>query len=150
MPDIGTLSKLELYEQGSLVATSTATKNRNMINLDYKTKADHGTWFVLLAYGKEGASETSLATVAATAPIYVSVDGDGFCKLSEVPTIVKAMNKAMDSLLTDKKTEIPFEQENAKEIDSAQRTLLKARIEKAKGIYKDMVEQAKKGRCMGS
>ena len=78
------------------------------------------------------------------------VNGDGFCKLSEVPAIVEAMNKAMDSLLTDKKTEIPFEQENAKEIDSAQRILLKARIEKAKGIYKDMVEQAKKGRCMGS
>ena len=142
MPDIGTLSKLELYEQGKLIATKDSAIGSETLHLDHEIKVGHGTWFVLLAYGKNGGLDT---LHAATAPTYVSVNANGFCKLSDVAGIALKMKNAMNSMLDGRYNE--FVSWSTKEIDAPQKILLQARIHKASKIYDGLVSQAKIGVC---
>ncbi len=144
--DIGTLERLELYEQGELVEKVTSAKGQAQLRLSYKTRADHGTWFVLLAYGKSGSPEASLA---ATAPVYVSVNGDGFCKVSAVEEITERMKDAMNSILDGRYTETAgWSTLNIlKEVDKTQTALLQARIKQANLIYEELLTESRQGRC---
>lgn len=143
MPDIGKLSKLELYEQGELIASTLSSEGSEILQLEYKATVNHGTWFVLLAYGKEGSLG---ASHAATAPVYVSVNGDGFCKLSDVPHVAEKMKDAMSAILDGRyKEHVGW---NTKEIDEPQKELLQARIVKANKMYDKLVAQAEKGACI--
>jgi len=146
-PDIGTLERLELYEQGDLVETVSSAEGKAQLRLSYKTRAVHGTWFVLLAYGKGDSPEASLA---ATAPVYVSVNGDGFCKVVAVVEITEQMKDAMNSILDGRYTEEEASWQTLnilKDVDKVQTKLLQARIGKANLIYEQLAAEARQGRC---
>lgn len=146
MPDIGLLSKLELYEQGRLVATTVSSAGEETLALEYKTAAMHGTWFVLLAYGKENSPESSLA---ATAPVYISVDGSGFCNPSAIEDIVEKMTDNLNSILDGRfKERANWETSGVlKDIDAEQIQLLQKRILTAQEIYADIASEASRGGC---
>ena len=144
--DIGTLERLELYEQGELVESVSSSEGKAQLRLNYQAQARHGTWFVLLAYGKDDSPE---ATLAATAPVYVSVNGSGFCKVAAVEAITQRMKAAMDTIFDGSYVEKSgWSTLNLlKDVDSTQETLLKARIQQAHALYDKLAAEARQGRC---
>lgn len=69
-PDFDELDRLELVVHGKVVSTARRSSRGGPIVLDYELVAKQPLWFALRAFGKDG-------TKAHTAPVYVSVDGDG-------------------------------------------------------------------------
>jgi hypothetical protein len=69
-PDFDELDRLELVVHGKVVSTAMPAKHGGAIELDHQLVAEQPLWFALRAFGKDGST-------AHTAPVYVSVDGDG-------------------------------------------------------------------------
>jgi hypothetical protein len=138
-PDLGQLSSIELIEQGEPLKVISSEKGAPEIRLHLEISANHGTWFVIRARGKNG------SIVALTAPIYVLVDGNSFWKPSEVPSIVAKLKGAVRGILgprTPEGTE-PWE---TQEVDAKywdiEQPLLKDRVAEAVARYDALVKRA--------
>jgi len=94
-PDIDRLERIELIEQGQTIKVVTSERGADVLELKHEVSASHGTWFVVLAYGtKSGRVRGNVA--AASAPIYVSVDGSSTKKADEVSTLVSKLQTELD------------------------------------------------------
>ncbi len=147
-PEIDFLDRLELIEQGKVVASSHSVEGAAELTLNYQAKAAHGTWYVLRAYGKR--QENFSRTVAISAPVYINLNGKGFCKLDSVPAIAEKMKKQLQDM-----QDMPIkENREAESWDMpegywpAQQALLQPRIRLATQIYDDIIARAKQGFCI--
>lgn len=96
-PDIDYLDKIQVIQNGEIIAEVTSTKGDEMLSLKHNLQVDHGSWFVLRAQGKQKAPGRNI--IALSGPIYVFDDGGGFCKLSAVPSIVEELKDQMQKML---------------------------------------------------
>ena len=95
-PDIDSLDRLELIEQGEVVASQQATSGES-IRLDHRAMASRSTWFVVRAVGRRTVPNGAISAVSA--PIYVVVDGQERAWNREaVPGIVERFVTALDGL----------------------------------------------------
>ena len=109
-PDIDLLDRIELIEQGEIVASARSESGSEVLQLSHELEAEQGTWFVLRAYGKtaveSGVAEspavlsnvlpTAGYVAAVTAPIYVSVDGQRTWKRAAVVDLATRMKAELD------------------------------------------------------
>ena len=97
-PDLDRLDRLEILEQGRVVASAPAPPaGGDSIRLEHRVTAARSTWFVVRASGKRARPLGS--TVAVSAPVYVIVDGDQRTWNREaVPGIVERFVGALDGL----------------------------------------------------
>jgi hypothetical protein len=96
-PDLGPLDRLELIEQGAVVATKAGGPAGEETLLAHRATASRSTWFVVRAEGKKSAPQAAIAAVSA--PIYVVVDGDERTwKRDAVPSIVDRLVGSLDQL----------------------------------------------------
>ena len=79
-PDIDRLDRIELVEQGEVIHEVISDAGSDVLKLSHELTAEHGTWFVVRAFGKNQQSGDG-SVAAASAPIYVSVDGQKTWKL---------------------------------------------------------------------
>lgn len=136
-PDFGRIDRLELIEQGAVVAAE--TEGADEIVLDKNLLVAHGTWFVVRAVGVDP------AVTAVSAPIYISVNGDRWWKRSEVPAIAARLIVKLQTLLKDDQPNLE-EGEAARIAFSAywkaQRERIQARARQAIEFYEDLSKQA--------
>lgn len=96
-PDIDSLDRVELIEQGAVVKQVKAGDTGTAIDLSYAATATAGTWFVVQAYGKT--QKQGVGSVAAiSAPIYVSVGGSRTWKRDQVAALAQKMKGEIDAL----------------------------------------------------
>lgn len=151
-PDIGLLEKIELYQQGELIAYSTSEEGSQELMLNRELYASQGGWFVVKAIGKK--NKNTLRPVAVSAPVYVYVDGNGFCKLPDVPSIVEKQNANIQKLLhaipENHVYSYDFPLSLALRNKHWPKNLphLKTRVEQANLKYKHLLSLASKGRCI--
>jgi hypothetical protein len=119
----------------------------DVLKLSHELTAEHGTWFVVRAYGKnQKIGDGSVAAV--TAPIYVSVDEQRTWKQDEVATLANKMKSELDRFAS-------LTLESAGHLDewfetrrpwvaewSSQQELLQERIGQAKAKYDRLIQQA--------
>ena len=144
-PDIDQLDRIELIEQGDVIREIIADAGSNVLILSHELTAEHGTWFVVRAYGKnQKTGDGSVA--AASAPIYVSVDGQRTWKLGDVTALANKMKSELDSFAS-------LTLESAGRFDEwfetrrpwtanwlPQRELLQERIRHAKAKYDRLIQ----------
>lgn len=157
-PDIDRLHKLELIEQGEVVAQATSEEGAERLELNHHAKVAHGTWLVLKASGSnsrsqlEGASFGGTTVAAVSAPIYVYVDGSGFCKPAAVPGIVADLKEQLQKIVAaDVANEFEMEPwdtlEPRKKYWASQKVLLQERISTAGKTYDDLLSRAGRQQC---
>ena len=146
-PDIDRLDRIQLIEQGEVIAETVSEAGSEMLELSHTLIAEHGTWFVVLALGKtQKTGDGSVA--AASAPIYVSVDGQRTWRQDQVEALAAKMKSEMDQLAN-------LSLESAGNLDewfetqtvwtanwSTQHELLQQRILEAKALYDELVRLA--------
>lgn len=96
-PDIDSLDRLELVEQGTVVKQFKADGHTTAVKLSHVVRATASTWFVVQAYGKthkQGAGSVA----AVSAPIYVSVAGARTWKRDQVAALAQKMKREIDAL----------------------------------------------------
>jgi hypothetical protein len=153
-PDIDRLRKLELLEQGDLVAAADSDKGAGRLELVHRVKATHGTWFVLRASGGNGRTQTEGSSVAAvSAPVYVDVEGSGFCKPTAVAAIVADLKGQLQQIVAvDVAKEFEMEpwvtQEPRTKYWPSQKALLQERINATDKIYDDILRRAGRQECI--
>jgi hypothetical protein len=144
-PDIDQLARFELIEQGDVIREVISDAGSDELKLSHELTAEHGTWFVVRAYGKnQKAGDGSVAAVSA--PIYVSVDGQRTWKLDDVTTLANKMKSALDSFAS-------LSLESAGRLDewfetrrpwtanwASQQDLLRERIDHAKTKYDRLIQ----------
>jgi len=110
--DIDLLAKLELIEQGEIIASVESAAGAEVLELEHEFDASAGTWLVLRAYGKSAmqsrpgsyppALDSVLPTTgyaaAVSAPVYVSVDGQKTWKRDAVAELASEMKDELDNL----------------------------------------------------
>ena len=110
------------------------------MELRHDIQATHGTWFVLRARGRNAGA------LALSAPIYVVVDGEGFWKRSEVPSIVAKLKQKMQELLSSNQVETCCEPWEPRETDArywnVQRSVLKERVAQANALYDELLKRS--------
>lgn len=95
-PDIDRLDRVEIIEQGAVVATR-AAGSLDSVAIEHHVTASRSTWFVVRAEGKRAVREGAISAVSA--PIYVVVDGDERTwKRDAVPGVVDRLVKSLDQL----------------------------------------------------
>jgi len=99
-PDTYPLEKIELIQQGEVIATEVNKKGGSELHLHYETKVNHGAWFVIRAQGKDK------NIVAVSSPIYVYAADTGFCKPSAIPTLAAKFKDQMKEALEMKLKDI--------------------------------------------
>ena len=136
-PEIANLERIQLFRQGEMLAEAVSKNGTNKLHLTREIRANHGSWFVLKAQAKQGDQGENI--VALTAPIYVYSDGNGFCKPSEIPSIVKRMRQRLQQLLA---SDIDDEhwQEN--------KMLLQRRVDEVNKKYTELVSRAEEKKCI--
>jgi hypothetical protein len=157
-PDIERLHRLEIIEQGETVAQSIAEAGAETLKLQHRLKATHGTWFVLKGSAKEGrkqpqASFVGTGIVAMSAPIYVSVDGGGFCKPTAVQGIVADLKEQLEKIVTvDVAKEFEMEpwdtQEPREKHWPTQQAILKERVNATNQIYDEILRRSHRQQCL--
>ena len=143
-PDIDRLDRIQLIEQGEVISETISDAGSDVLELSHSLIAEHGTWFVVLAYGKTQRSGDG-SVAAASAPIYVSVDGQRTWRQDQVEALAEKMKSEMDRLAN-------LSLESAGNMDewfetrpswtanwSQQRELLQHRILEAKAMYDELV-----------
>jgi hypothetical protein len=93
-PDFYQLDRLELVVHGDVVKSVTVEKEALPLNLSHEMKVDHGLWIAARAYGKKHA-------ISHTAPVYITVEGQGTWCAEKAPGIVEKMRKQLESLRED-------------------------------------------------
>ncbi len=96
-PDIGTLVRLELIRHGEVIASESNRRGAGQLSLKHKAAAAESAWYVLRAVGQR---EGHAATItAATAPIYVVVDGQQRAwKRDAVPEIARRLIARLEDI----------------------------------------------------
>ena len=149
-PDIDLLERIELIEQGDVIAETVSENGAGMLELEYSRLADHGTWFVIRATGRTE-SPTVFGPVRKTmvisAPIYVSVDGQRTWKRGDVQGLAGKRIADLDRLLNttadNAASPEPWQVEPEwSEAWAAQLDLLRGRIEDAKAKYNELIDLA--------
>jgi hypothetical protein len=149
-PDIDRLEKLEIYQQGEVVARA-SSKEAEKLHLIHKIDAERGGWFVVKAQGLSKDGKT-YDTAAVSAPIYVHVGESGFCKLAEIEAIVADLRKHMRNAVAQSFDE----QVEAEQWDTwqprqrywpANKVLLERRMRDVNEKYQDLVRRASRGLC---
>ena len=149
--DIDLLERLELIEQGEVVAQAVSSSGAESLQIDYENIAAHGTWFVIRASGKTVSETPSLGfrTVeAVSAPIYVSVDGQRTWKKDAVQTIATRQIDRLNTFATANASptvgaEAWDDAALLSEDWSRQMALLRSRIVDAIAEYEELIELAK-------
>ena len=96
-PDIDRLDRIQLIEQGEVINETVSDAGSEVLELSHTLIAENGTWFVVQAFGKtQRTGDGSVA--AASAPIYVSVDGQRTWRQDEVEALAEKMKTEMDQL----------------------------------------------------
>jgi hypothetical protein len=96
-PDFDRLDRVEIIEQGAVVATQKAAGSGDAVEVEHRATASRGTWFVVRAEGRRAVPGGAVSAVSA--PIYVVVDGDARTwKRDAVPGIVERLVKSLDQL----------------------------------------------------
>jgi hypothetical protein len=102
-PGINKLGKLELIHQGKVIAETTATDGEQQLKLTKKIKADKGGWFVVRAQGNKNIAHPDWGAIqgitAYSAPIYVTVNGLGWCETKAMPDIVKRIKRDIQVMM---------------------------------------------------
>lgn len=144
-PDIDRLDRIELVEQGKVISKIISDDGSNVLELSHELTAEHGTWFVVRAYGKNQKSGDG-SVAAASAPIYVSVDGQRTWKQGQVVALANNMKYDLDRLVN-------LTLDSAGRLDewfetrqpwisnwSSQQKLLQERVQKAKAKYDELIQ----------
>lgn len=144
-PDIDRLDRIELIEQGEVVREVISDAGSDVLELTHALTAEHGTWFVVLAYGKNQKSGDG-SVAAVSAPIYVSVDEQRTWKQDEVAILANKMKSELDRFAS-------LTLESAGHLDewfetrrpwvaewSSQQELLQERIGQAKAKYDELIQ----------
>lgn len=144
-PDVDRLRHLELIEQGKVIKTVSSKQGSEELRLDLQLNADHGTWFVLRAYGRQEGFQHNV--VAMSAPVYVEVDGRSFWKPSAVPGIVARLKEDLQKVLVPPQDYAdPIEMWDTHDADlkqwEAQQELLQQRVQRARDAYDDLARRA--------
>jgi len=92
-PDKERLDRLELIVHGEIAAMANDASPGNSLSIEHSFTAGGGLWIAARAFGREQA-------VAHTAPVYITVGGQGFEKSAAVPAIVAAMLARLDEFDT--------------------------------------------------
>lgn len=154
-PDIDSLRSVDLIEQGEVIKTVTAKDaGATRLRLHHEVTAKQGTWFVVRARGmvphkadptSEWEANQGSAKIALSGAIYVYVDGKGFWKPSEVPSIVQRQKDAVAKLMTPETGDLEETgtRETAVALWDLQKDLLKQRIDEVTPIYDGLVAKAK-------
>lgn len=146
-PDIDRLDRIELIEQGAVIATVSSEQGSEMLELVHQQAASHGTWFVVRAFGKISGKPMG-NVVAISAPIYVSVDGSRTWKADVAPQIARQLETELDefsrSALSDHgRLDEWFETESVwRQRWAAQQSELREHIERAKAALKRWLDEA--------
>lgn len=143
-PDIDRLDRIQLIEQGEVISETISDAGSDTLELSHTLTAEHGTWFVVLAFGKTRRTGDG-SVAAASAPIYVSVDGQRTWRQDQVEALAEKMKSEMDQLAN-------LSLESAGNLDewfetraswtanwSLQRELLQYRILEAKAMYDELI-----------
>ena len=145
--DIDRLERIQLIEQGEVISETVSDAGSEVLELFHTQLAEHGTWFVVRALGKkQRIGDGSVA--AASAPIYVSVDGQKTWRQDQVEALAEKMKSEMDhlaSLSLDGAGNMDewFETRSAWTAEwSLQRDLLQPRILEAKAKYDELINLA--------
>jgi len=150
-PDVDCLERLELIEQGEVVKSEIPKAGAEELNLGLITKARHGTWYVLRAYGSPPPKSDSPfppgRTVALSAPIFIEVDGQTFWKPSAVPSIVARMKTDLQKVLVSpRENPDPDEPWDRAEPDMAtwdvQKVFLEQKVAQATALYDKLSSRA--------
>lgn len=140
-PDYDQLERLELVVHGKVVASVTANKDSENLDLEYSFLAGEPIWFALRAYGK-GTGK------AHTAPVYVYVDGNQRFYNRES---VAALAKKYLGYLAQLRQSIPDMNKEWEHFDVADAVLpkweddkpeLNKRIELAREIYEILIKES--------
>ena len=146
-PDIDQLDRIQLIEQGEVISETVSDSGSDVLELSHAQLAEHGTWFVVRALGKnQRIGDGSVAAVSA--PIYVSVDGQKTWRRDQVEVLAEKMKSEMDSLANLSLASAGnmdewFETRSAWTAEwSLQRDLLQPRILEAKAKYDELIHLA--------
>lgn len=148
--DFTQIDKLELFKLGKIIASTSSKDGSGEIYLNYELPAGQGAWFVLKAYGQ---SKNQYEHVTAySAPIYVYVNGAGFCDPGAVPSIVADLKRQLQEMIASTVVEqIDSEQwdtwEPRRKYWPQNKVLLQKRIVQVNKKYDEIVELADTGRC---
>ena len=145
--DIDLLEKIELIQQGEVVATESLQKGAAELNLNHQVDAGDGSWFVVRAQGK------NKNIVALSAPIYIYAADSGFCKPSVIPSIITKLKQQMQEILV---SNVDGEYESWDSFSSGakiwpeNKDLLKRRIGETVKKYNEILALSDMQRCVGS
>ena len=150
-PDIDRLNRIELIQHGKVVAEVKSQKGSEILSLKHELRVDEGSWFILRAHGKQEMAGQTI--VALSAPIYVTVDGQGFCKISAIPSIVAMLKGQMEKIL-----ETPVERQPVlSQADTwgprlkyweDNRIHLQRRIDEVNKKYMNLINRSAEGHCV--
>lgn len=150
-PDIDQLDRIEIIQQGEVVARAISKNGAQELHIQHEIRADHGNWFVLKAQGKQEKKYESI--VAVSAPIYVTMDGSGFCKPSAIPSIVINLKEQIKKMLAPTveeqydyeawETHVP-----RKKYWPENKELLQKRADEVSKIYDELIRLASNRRCI--
>lgn len=144
-PDIDKLNRVELIEQGDIISEVISDDGSQSLTLSQELTAANSTWFVVRAYGKnQKAGDGSVA--AASAPIYVLVDGNRSWRQDRVAALANKMKTELDRFAS-------MTVESAGHLDewfetqrpwtkrwSVQHELIQDRIEQARAEYDKLIQ----------
>lgn len=147
-PDIGLLDKIELYQQGELVVSVSSAQGASELELNHDLQANNGSWFVIKALGKQ---INQSMIVAASAPVYINVNGSGFCKPSAVSSIVRELKSHMKNSLSSAVSKLGYPHSRALRVKywPENAVVLEARMNNTFKRYDNLVLLAEKGSCTG-
>ncbi len=145
-PDIDLLERIELIEQGEVVAESSSAEGAEVLEIAFDSTARRGTWFVVRAAGRTTSPTRhfgSRTVEAISAPIYVSVDGQRTWRPDRVPAIVAEQKELLELVANLPVERIrppePWQTEPGWSSDwPRQRDLLRHRIERALAAYTEL------------
>lgn len=150
-PDIDQLEKLELIQQGTVIAEVTSGRGEQKLKLIHKLKAIKGAWFVVRAAGKKKKKYGSI--MAYSAPIYMTVDDSGWCDTEKVPSIVQEVIAQLEELMVapveKERVDEPWDSEKYKlSVWPKNKNQVSDRINEALNRYDKLVDLAKLGQCI--
>jgi hypothetical protein len=96
-PEIDAFDRIELIEQGEVIATAHATGGAETVELHHRVRIDHGTWFALRAYGERAGPRNAIGAISG--PVYVTVGDDPRTwKPEAVPATVQRLVQGLEHL----------------------------------------------------
>ncbi len=123
-PGIGTLDRVELYNNDGLLAVVENHKKKKKIRLKVKHILGKSEWFAAAAYADNGA-------LAHTSPLYCIVENAPTWSPEKAPLLILNQMKTLDMIV---------EEEKEKDIPDIG---IIERVEKARVFYNDMLERLK-------